>query len=516
MSVFGIERSQTNTANAYDHAIILIDATKARETPERISEDSFLAPSIPSDAVASLNRNKPGTLRQQLAQRKYAKYQEGKTDSGVPIIEPGSEVDELAAGDSRLSQEAERTGRKRDKLPFRSKRKSKKATNTVDSFIDVLYENQRGSFFCGIPLYSSNSLLNFDPAAWQTADFHDSAVNITNFQLPDPSWAWDWKTWYVDMSHDVDEEGWEYSFSFNKVYVWHGNHPWLFSFVRRRRWLRRRVRIHTHKTDGEKSKMNQAHMLTEDYFTIHAANRRPSRDSSADRATTNRSSLMNGLKSDGEEEPDPSDITNVSALMAALKRARLDREKFAAVKSFLDQGGDELFYLPESMPAITGDFVHQTSCRQLQTYLLQVLDEATQVRGESEGKKKEKSREGSDPDLEAKKRKIDNLLKAIHAAGVHVNDLDYWSELRMRATSSESDPTGETHALDAAEPVEISEERPHAHSDDDENYVQQDIKGIPQEAHISEEPRIRNSTPGDDTGGDSAHPIDKGKEKEKV
>lgn len=262
--------------------------------------------------------------------------------------------------------------------------------------------------------------------------------------------------------------------------------------------------------------MDQAHMLTEDYFTIHAANRRPSRDSSADRTTTNRSSFMNGLKGDAEDEPDAGDVTNIVALMAALKRARLDREKFAAVKTFLDQGGDELFYLPDSISAVMGDFVHQTSCRQLQSYLLEVLDKTTKIQGKSEGKGKEKSKEVLETDIEARNRKIDNLLKTIHAAGIHVNDLDYWTELRARATGSESDPTREKHALDAAEPVEISEERPHAHSDDDENAVQESIKGIPKDAHISEEPRIRNSTPGDDTGGDSAHPMEKGKGKEKA
>ena len=112
----------------------------------------------------------------------------------------------------------------------------------MDTFINVLYENQRGSFFCGIPLYSSNSLLNFDPAGWQTSPFQDSPMNITNSQLPDPSWEWVWRTWYVDMSYDVDEEGWQYSLSFRTGIAWHGNHPWFHSFVRWRRWLRKRVK----------------------------------------------------------------------------------------------------------------------------------------------------------------------------------------------------------------------------------------------------------------------------------
>ena len=512
MSIFGIERSQTSTENAYDHAIILVDATKAKQTSPRHSEDSsaldpvLLEGGVPPDRVST----KAGTLRQQLAQRKYAKYQENRSGDNVPITEPRGPGGTDAIEESRPSLEFERRGRKTDKLPFRNGRKSKDRTKHTDSFIDVLYENQRGSFLCGIPLYSSNSLLNFDPSPWQTANFHDSGVNITNFQVPDPSWAWDWKTWYVDMSHDVDEEGWEYSFSFNKAYAWHGNHPWLFSFARRRRWLRRRVKIHTRQPGGETSKINQAHLLTDDYFTIHAASTSPSRDSSVDRSTMNRSSFMRGLIVEDDEEPDPNDITNVSALMATLRRARVDREKIAAINMFLNQGNDELFYLAEKMPAILADFVHQTSCRQLQTLLLQVLDETIRDRSQPEGKGKGKSEEHLDSDPKSSQAKIESLMKAIEVAGVHANDLEYWDDLRARVTGSEADHAEEAYALDATEPAEVSEGRPHAHSDDDNHVTQEDIKGIPKDAHVSEEPRIRFSKPGDDMGADSAHPMDRG------
>ena len=471
MSVFGIERSQTIAANNYDHAINLVDTTQPKESSlERTSEDT----------AAELRRSRSGTLlgrtgtlRQQLAQRKYAKYQEEREDS------PGSD-------------EAGRTGRLRDKIPFKPKKKRSKSREPVDSFIDVLYENQRGAFLCGIPLYSSNSLLNLDPASWQTANFQDSAVNITNFQLPDPSWVWDWKTWYVDMSHDVDELGWEYSFSFNKVYSWHGNHPWWTSFVRRRRWLRRRIRIHHHVSDMKQPSMSQAHMLTEDYFTIHPANRRPSGDSSA-----NRSSVMIALKSDEEEEGN-GEINNISALMTALKKADIDREKIAAVTAFLNQGGDELYYLADNMPKIMEDFIYQSSRRQLQTLLLQSLDDATRSQEQEEGKGKGK--EVSDPDLTARKRKIDNLLKAVHTAGVHVNDQEYWSDLRARATSSEADPTPETNALDATQSPAVDGDGPHSHSED-ESTVRDEIKGIPEEAHISEEPRIGTRHPTNESDG---------------
>ena len=512
MSDFGLERSQTDGAQAYDHAIDLVDTTKPRERSEE--EGSSTTSPVPrSDSGTLLSRQwTKGGLQKQLARRKYARYQEGREDD--PGSLPGSlpeSGDESGNTDARTYEEGEsrrdggRTGRIRDKLPFRKKAKAKSRAK-VDTFIDVLYENQRGSFFCGIPLYSSNSLLNFDPSPWQTANFKDSAVNITNFQLPDPSWAWDWKTWYVDMSHDVDEQGWEYSFSFNSIYSWHGTHPFLYSFARRRRWLRRRVRIHSQKSHGKQGSMKNGHLLNEDYFTIHAAKRSRSRESSADRSTNNQSSFMPDVKGDDVAEEDLGEIGDISALMAALKRSRVDREKIAAVKVFLEQGGDELFYLAERMPEILADLVHQTSCRQLQNYLLEVLDEATNTDG----------KEDPDTDVAARRLKIDNLLKAINASGVHINDLHYWSDLRDRATSSEAGPTEETHALDASEPAAVADDGPHAHSDDDETNVREEIKGIPKDAHVSEEPRIRFNTRGDDPNDSEdsgTGPLDKGKGK---
>ena len=521
MSVFGLERSQTDGSQTYDHAIDLVDTTKPRESlEEEGSSPSFPSSSIPrSDSGTLLSRQwTKGGLQKQLARRKYARYQEGKEDNTASLPDSGDESSSNEAGlsqEGKSNKESVRSGRLRDKIPFKKKAKAKSGEK-LDTFIDVLYENQRGSFFCGIPLYSSKSHLNFDPSPWQTANFKDSAVNITNFQLPDPSWAWDWKTWYVDMSHDVDDEGWEYSFSFNSVYSWHGTHPFLYSFARRRRWLRRRVRIHPHNAVGKKGSMRNAHMLNEDYFTIHATKR--SRESSAERSTNNQSSYMPGVHGDDESEENFGEISDISALMAALRRSRLYREKIAAVKMFLEQGGDELFYLAEKMPEILAMFVHQTSCRQLQSYLLEVLDDATITN--SKGKDKEKGEEDSDIDIaEAHQTKIDNLLKAVKASGVPTNDVHHWSDVRDRATSSEAGPTEETYALDASEPAEVNTDQPHAHSDDDETNIPEEIKGIPKDAYVSKEPRIQFITRRKDAAGDSdsseTGPLDKGKGKGK-
>lgn len=214
------------------------------------------------------------------------------------------------------------------------------------SELDILYENQRGWFLFGIPLYSHSSLLNFDPSAWVTRDLKDSPVNITNAQLPDPSWEWAWQTWYVDMSSDVDEQGWQYSFSFSSS-AWHGSHPWFHSFVRRRRWVRLRVKRASMERYRGRTGFEEAHMLTADYFTIHSGRRkRVSSVADMSRVPSTYTSGQ-GLM---DEVPPLEEIGNIPTLMYALKSAIVDREKIDALKRFIDDGGDEIYYLDEKVP----------------------------------------------------------------------------------------------------------------------------------------------------------------------
>lgn len=211
--------------------------------------------------------------------------------------------------------------------------------------LDILYENQRGWFVFGIPLYSHGSLLNFDPSAWVTKDLKDSPVNITNAQLPDPSWEWAWQTWYVDMSGDVDEQGWQYSLSFSSS-AWHGSHPWFHSFVRRRRWVRLRVKKASERARHARSRFEKAHMLTEDYFTIHPRSDGAAMDAGASSLAT--SSYLNRESTKPEEEVAAFDeIADIPTLMYAMKVAIVDREKEEAVKRFIADGGEELYYLDQ-------------------------------------------------------------------------------------------------------------------------------------------------------------------------
>lgn len=511
MSVIGLERNTADPWAKFDHSITLIDSSKVRD--EELEDDDASAGSTPISRNSSTTppdrqRNK-SHLRKEIAQRKYRKYQDESEPSENSEQSNSAQVTHQAKSLKQGSLGTQ--GRLRDKIPFRSKKKRHKFNEKDTTFIDVLYENQRGMFLCGIPLYSSNSLLNFDPSAWQTALFQDSVVNITNAQLPDPSWAWAWKTWYVDMSHDVDEEGWEYSFSFANKFVWHGNHPWFHSFCRRRRWLRKRVKAHMTTTDqGRKGRgMAEAHKLNADYFTIHPA-RRESRGSSADRSDTRRSE-DGGSYHDEDEDKDgePVEIESITALMVAIKKSRIDREKIGAVAQFLTEGGDEIFYLAEKMSFIIGDLIHQTSCRQLQHLLLQSLDDAIKQDKSkaNDDDSKGKGKEDTDDDAGSQNRRVQNLLRAIKAAGVHDNDQDYWKDLQSRANGGKKEIPKESHALDADEPTDIK-----AGNDSSIEHVKKqgeavdEIKGISEDAQVSLEPGIRR--PGTETGGEKAEESD--------
>ncbi|KAA6413676.1 MAG: hypothetical protein FRX48_02037 [Lasallia pustulata] len=485
MSIIGIGPSPRTHANSYDHAINLVDTTKP-SLPSDVDTDANPAsssnpPSLLS-SEAPLNRKwTKSTLREELARRKYSKWHEPKSDNGEPTAESsgGNDVEDTSTAVTRK-------GRLRDRLPFKSGKRKVKVHKQQEYEVDILYENQRGWFFYGIPLYSSKSLLNFDPSGWQTANFKDSPVNIRDFQLPDPSWQWAWKSWYVDMSHDVDEEGWQYSFSFAHRFSWHGTHPWFHSFVRRRRWLRKRVKVGGRTAGAKKTEMSEAHLLNADYFTIHGSRDR-SRGSSADR-TINRSSY-GGRHNDGSEsEPELEDINDIMALMRVLRSARVDREKIEAVQNFLEHGGDELLYLSERMHEIMSYFIYQTSRRQLLAYLQHIFNDATSSRDKG-------AMEGG-LDEEAEKRRVDNLHKAVYAADEQVKGLEYWSDVKRVAEAGEAEEAADDdngwdsnwQGLDASEPT-VTDDHAALHEAPSTN-IEEEMKGIPEQAQVDEEPRI--------------------------
>ncbi|KAE9969673.1 hypothetical protein BLS_008814 [Venturia inaequalis] len=282
--------------------------------------------------------------------------------------------------------------------------KKMKNANDENAQIDILYENQRGLFLFGIPKFSSNSLLQFDPSSWVAPDFKPSAVDITNAQVPDPSWEWAWRTWYVDMSRDVDEEGWEYSFWFGNSYT-----------------------------------LAEGHALNSDYFTIHSQPRPGSSHGSDDESSVRATQVRSPNKTDGArspEHPDDADdyqhdgeVRDIPTLLHGLKRASIDREKIVLIEQFLEQAGDELYYLSEHMSDIMSLLVFQGSRQQLLSILMSKIASAKAHRDEHKAR--------HEPEDEAEGRYIDNMLNAFEAADDHCKRLEYWSDLREMSRKGE-------------------------------------------------------------------------------
>ncbi|KAJ6152446.1 hypothetical protein N7497_006765 [Penicillium chrysogenum] len=332
------------------------------------------------------------------------------------------------------------------------------------SEMDVLYENQRGWFFFGVPRYSHSSLLNFDPSPWMTQDRRASPVNITNAQLPDPSWEWTWKTWYVDMSGDTDEQGWQYSFSFASS-SWHGTQPWFHSFVRRRRWVRLRTKVHPRRNLG-RSDFEKSHMLTEDYFTIHSSKVR-SREQSTTELPRVESGFLNQASMTVDEESHVDEIGDIPTLMNALKLASIDRERIDALKKFIEEGGDELYYLNDKIPDIMPMFLFQTSRWQFVTYLSDVIRELS------------KPSTDSDKDADAVQRKKDNLTRAAESCKRHITGPDVFKGDHGESGTGLLDltPVAKNDTLMAKRPV--LEERARS--------MRRGFKGIPKAAEIDHE-----------------------------
>lgn len=292
--------------------------------------------------------------------------------------------------------------------------------DTRETEIDILWENERGCFLCGAALFASAALGNLDPSPWTNQYHKTSPTDIRTAQVPDPTWEWAWPEWRVNREEGVamDEFGWEYSFMFAKKFSWHGP-KWWNSFVRRRAWIRKRVKKRPEDLPSD------PHMLNTDYFNITPARSRSSSVSSARGGSVNEGGgSVNGRHSMGhvsnadsilEEKPD---IEDIWVLLMVLRAARIDREKIEAVENYLGHAQDGLEDLKSQMSDIMGIFVFQASRRILLSRLTQLYEEMGQA--EKEG--------GEGASQIAQKRK--NLGDAIKHADAEVKRLSFWSDIK--------------------------------------------------------------------------------------
>ncbi|KAJ5736187.1 Meiotically protein [Penicillium malachiteum] len=445
-------------------SICLVDNTIPSQPAT--SRDSSRRPSTHGHRSSLSKHISRASVSGQLAKRKYAKWQPDRlgvpTDSDASPSRESSRVRGSISAESSAGPHNERPDNtteitRVDTVDFAPSQVQSHTNETLQSQpadsdantksmteLDILYENQRGSFFFGVPLYSHSSLLNFDPGAWMTHDNRVSPVNITNAQLPDPSWEWAWRTWYVDMSSDVDEQGWEYSFSFSSS-QWHGTHPWFHSF---------------------------AHMLTEDYFTIHSSKTKSREQSIAGLSKVESGFLSRATTTFNGETP-LEEIADIPSLMHALKMASIDRERLDALKTFVQDGGEELYYLNDKIPEIMASFLFQASRWQLVTYLTIVIQKLTHTLEKSDN---------DDPDK--LNRKKDNLIRAMENARQHVTGPDMFTDIHNGSAAdlldltpvSRHDTLLSKRAQASDKPLQVIE--------------QQEIKGIPKAAEIGREGHI--------------------------
>lgn len=306
-----------------------------------------------------------------------------------------------------------------------SKKKSRHKPATPETAIDILYENQRGGFLCGIPLFSSKALGNLDPPPWTNFAHKASPTDITTAQVPDPSWEWAWPEWRINHQERADEDGWMYSFMFAQTFRWHKAH-WYNSFVRRRVWIRKRVK------KGAGYLMQDPSMLNPDYFTVRSS-AEMDHSSSRNGGTSARSRLSISTIATADV-PQP-DIGTTEELMAALRESKIDREKIDAVKNYLDHSVDEIAGLQHVMHDVMAIFIFQASRRALLSYLTDMYDKST-AQLEKKKKGKEKSGEGEAEDSLPERAR--NLSAAVKHADEEVRRLEYWSDVKMVVAEGES------------------------------------------------------------------------------
>lgn len=293
-----------------------------------------------------------------------------------------------------------------------------KGTNRAgppESAIDILYENQRGCFLCGMPLFSSRALGNLDPPPWTNYAHRPSPTDIHTAQVPDPSWEWAWGEWRINHDDGVDRDGWTYSFAFSSKFSWH-KARWWNSFVRRRVWIRKRVK---------KDAAQDPHLLNPDYYFTVRPSSDISRDRSPSKASSRPGSRLSTGTADGEHAGQPA-IEDADELLRVLRVCRIDREKIEAIENYLENARDDLGGLRDIMHEIMSLFVFQASRRVLLTRLTEVHDDAAGRRAEAAG---------ASPGLE---RRADNLAEAVRHADEEVRRLEYWSDVKGMAEEGDS------------------------------------------------------------------------------
>lgn len=456
-----------------DHEINLVDHSGSTTRDTRALSPTPDDGHTTADQPALTSSESQGLLREGAApisriedeqdegQNGRASYDGERRDGNIerprtPTVQPATPAAEVPGSSEPQSQNGDRVSRVPSNLVKKHPR-----PKSPENAIDILYENERGGFLCGIPLFSGAALGNLDPAPWTNELHKPSPTDVKTAQVPDPSWEWSWPSWRVnqDDTIDSDKDGWEYSFMFSKKFSWHGPR-WYNSFVRRRAWIRQRMK----KAAGYE--FNDIHLLNPDYFTVVSPSAKAqSRQGTSvtDGGSSNRTSV---LMSDDEVLEQKIEIQDIDTLMDLLRKFRIDREKLDAVQNYIEHSSDNLLQLQEHMHEIMSRFVFQASRKLLLTRLMEVHDGYTYQQERSASSSTDKVTEPptvrlqtleasggdakevrqpsipeepvTDQDRKKMEEKAKNLASAIKHADEEVRRLEYWSDVKGMAEGGES------------------------------------------------------------------------------
>lgn len=399
----------------YDHEISLDDHNPATESPGRalspvstagpsIDRPSTTEPLVPAASSPSRSPNQQNGDVEVDDENDTDDDERPSPSSGAPVVE----VEQPTPAD----HPSQTNGSPRRKPP----------REEPESAIDILYENERGGILCGLPLFSSKALGNLDPPAWTNFAHRPSPTNTSNAQVPDPSWQWAWPEWRVNQDDGTDEGGWQYSFMFAKKFSWH-RARWYNSFVRRRAWIRKRIK------KGPLPDRADPHLLNLEYFTVQTAAEMRQGSSRASSRLGSKASMTHG-DTDAEDEREKPVIEDIEMLMRVLRAARIDREKVEAVENYLANGTDDLVHLQDEMHDIMSLFVFQASRKLLLSRLTQLYDKTVAEEKAQDGGEGQNSRGQS--------TKAQHLSAAIKHADEEVRKLEFWSDIKAMAESGES------------------------------------------------------------------------------
>ncbi|KAI0406550.1 hypothetical protein F4802DRAFT_606232 [Xylaria palmicola] len=438
-----------------DHEISLVDRDVSMNPPDaepsspRSNQDSQSSRSSQSSPTA----NQPASDRLLAHSESQAPLTQAASESGrlsnveepeagpsqIPRIIEHPADDDDSPQDSEGSSGASRSNNPRQQpgrlsVGSRESGGRRPRLKEPETEIDILYENQRGGFLCGIPLFSSAALGNLDPPGWTNFAHKSSPTDIYNAQVPDPSWEWAWPEWRINHDDEIqsDGDGWEYSFMFARKFSWHPP-KWYNSFVRRRAWIRRRIRINSGYTAMDDTTMNSA------YFTVTAKQQDQSpvvtvsevERRSMDRQSwrSQRGSRQSRERSRGDTDSSslPPEVKTAEDLMARLKQLRIDREKLEVVENYINNCTDDLLPLQDYMHDIMAAFVFQASRKTLLSRLTQLHDNGDMV-----GNNAHKGKSTAAASM------AENLAEAIKHADEEVRRLEYWSDIKGMAENGEA------------------------------------------------------------------------------